>query len=91
MKKLTILIIVTLSILLAGCTKGEEFTCTINNKEAVFTLKDGIITKYTLDKEKQEQSKIDEINGEYFTSATNNQEGKEALNKYIMSVGGNCN
>ncbi len=89
MKKIFILIV--LITITTGCTKGEEFTCTVDNKEAIFTLKDGIVTNYTLDGEKQDKSKIDEINGEYFTSATTNEEGKEALNRYILSVGGNCN
>ncbi len=77
--------------LLCGCEKGEEFTCNVSGKEAVFTLKDGIVTDYILDGQKMNQSKIDELNGEYFTSATNNEEGKEALNTYMLSVGGSCN
>ena len=46
MKKI-LLIIVGLFIL-TGCDKGEEITCTINNEEAIFTMKNGIITSYTL-------------------------------------------
>ncbi|MCI9110755.1 MAG: hypothetical protein HFH47_02955 [Bacilli bacterium] len=77
--------------LLSGCSKGEEFNCTVSGKDAVFTLKDGIITSYTLEGTKKSQAEIDEINGEYFTSATNNEEGKEALNRYMLSVAGSCN
>ncbi len=89
MKK--IFILGGLLFLLCGCTGGEEVSCTVNGKDAVFTLKDGIVTGYTLGGTKQDQSTIDEINGEYFTSATNNEDGKEALNRYIMTIGGNCN
>ncbi len=88
MKK--ILLIISL-ILLTGCTKGEELTCTIDNKKAIFTMKNGIITSYTLDNENKSQSEIDELNGTYFTSSTNNEEGKEALQKYVNSLNGNCN
>lgn len=88
MKK--ILIILTLFVL-TGCTKGEEYTCTINGKQAIFTLKNGIVTSYTLDNQKQNQSLIDEINGTYFTSSTTNEEGKEALNNYVISLNGSCN
>lgn len=76
--------------LLTGCTKGEEVTCTINNKKAIFTLKDGIVTSYKLDEKNAKNSEIDEINGTYFTSATNNEEGKIALNNYVNSLGGTC-
>ena len=88
MKK--ILLIISL-ILLTGCTKGEELTCTIDNKKAIFTMKNGIITSYTLDNENKSQSEIDELNGTYFTSSTNNEEGKKALQKYVNSLNGNCN
>ena len=88
MKK--ILLIISL-ILLTGCTKGEELTCTIDNKKAIFTMKNGIITSYTLDNENKSQSEIDELNGTYFTSSTNNEEGKETLQKYVNSLNGNCN
>ncbi len=89
MKKIFILI--ALIAVTTGCTKGEEFTCTVDGKEAIFTLKNGIVTNYTLDGEKVDQSTIDEINGEHFTSATTNEEGKEALNRYMLSVNGSCN
>ncbi len=88
MKKI-LLIIVGLFIL-TGCDKGEEITCTINNEEAIFTMKNGIITSYTLNGQKQSQSEIDEINGTYFTSSTNNEEGKEALQTYVNSLNGSC-
>ena len=65
MKKL--LIVMFGVFILTGCgNSGEEFTCTINNSEAIFTIKDGIISSYTLDGEKQSRSTIDEINGTYF-------------------------
>ncbi len=91
MKKL--LIIMLGVFLLTGCgstDKGEELTCYIDNKEAVFTLKDGVLTSFTLDGKKQSASTVDEINGTYFTSSTNNEEGKEALINYIISVEGSC-
>ena len=87
MKKLFILLV----FILTSCTpKGESYTCTINNKEAVFTLKEGIVSSYTLDGENQNRSVIDEINGTYFTSSTNNEEGKEALKNYVSSLNGSC-
>lgn len=89
MKKI-LLIAVTL-FLLTGCDKGEELKCTINNEEALFTMKNGMITSYTLDGQNQPQSTIDELNGTYFTSSTNNQEGKEALQNYVNSQNGSCN
>lgn len=90
MKKL--LIVMFGVFILTGCgNSGEEFTCQINNKEAIFTMKDGMITAYTLDGSKQSKSTIDEINGTYFTSSTTNEEGKEALTNYVNSLGGSCN
>lgn len=89
MKKI-ILIIMGLFIL-TGCSKGEEFTCTVNNQPAVFTLKNGIVTSYTLGDQKQSRATIDEINGTYFTSSTTNEEGKEALTNYVNSLNGSCN
>ena len=87
MKKLFILLV----FILTACTpKGESYTCTINNKEAVFTLKEGIVSSYTLDGENQNRSVIDEINDTYFTSSTNNEEGKEALKNYVSSLNGSC-
>lgn len=72
-------------------TKGEEVVCTVDSKEAIFTLNEGIITSYKLDGKKISSAEVTEINGEYFTSAKNNEEGKEALNTYISSIGGMCN
>lgn len=90
MKKL--LIIMFGVFILTSCgNSGEEFTCTINNSEAVFTIKDGIVSSYTLDGEKQSRSTIDEINGTYFTSSTNTEEGKAALTNYVNSLNGSCN
>jgi competence protein ComGC len=89
MKK--IIVLLTLLLCLTGCTKGEEVKCSINGKKATFALKNGIISSYVLDNEKQSQSKIDEINGTYFTSSTNNTEGKTALDNYVSSLGGSCN
>ena len=89
MKK--ILLFVFGMFLLVGCTSGEEVTCTIDGKEAVFTLKDGIITSYTLDGNKKSQSEIDELNGTYFTSAADNDEGKTALSNYVQMQNGSCN
>ena len=90
MKK--ILIIILGIFILTGCSNsGEEFTCIVNNKEAIFTMKNGMITAYTLDGQKQSNSTIDEINGTYLTSSTTNEEGKEALTNYVNSLGGSCN
>lgn len=89
MKKI---LLITISLfLLTGCNQGEELTCTIDNKEAIFTMKNGIITSYTLDGQKQSQSIVDELNGTYFTSSTNNDEGKEALQNYVNENNGSCN
>lgn len=89
MKK--IFLILLCIFIVTGCTSGEEVTCKINGKEAIFTLKDGIITSYKLDGKSKRRSEIDEINGEYFTSSTNNDEGKFSLQTYVSSLGGNCN
>lgn len=89
MKKL--LVIGCFVLVCAGCgTQGESVSCTIGGKSAVFELKNGIVSSYTFDGEKVDRSKVDEINGEYFTSATNNEEGKEALNNYVTSLNGTC-
>lgn len=89
MKKLFIILLGVFT--LTGCTKGEEFICTINNQEAIFEMKDGMITSYKLDGKNKSHSEIDEINGTYFTSSTNNEEGKIALKKYVSSLNGSCN
>lgn len=89
MKKVLLLGILALA--LSGCASaGEEFTCTIDGKEAVFTMQDGMITGYELDGKKASTAEIDELNGTYFTSATNNEEGKAALEDYVLSEGGSC-
>ena len=54
-------------------------------------MKDGMITSYKLDGKAQSSSVVDEINGTYFTSSTNNEEGKETLKKYVSSLNGSCN
>ena len=89
MKRIFILVVGIF--ILTACNGGEEVTCNIDGKEAIFTLKNGIITSYTLGNEKISRSTIDEINGTYFTSATNNEEGRTALTNYVDSLGGSCN
>lgn len=78
--------------LLTACG-GEtiDVSCNVEGKKADFTLKNGMVSSYTLDGTKMSQSVIDEINGEYFTSSKDNEEGKTALNTYIQSVNGSCN
>lgn len=87
MKKLIILFILVLTV---GCGKREEITCNVEGKKATFTLKNGIIKSYKLESKKISQSEIDEINGTYFTSSTNNDEGKIVLNNYVNELGGTC-
>lgn len=77
-------------LLLTGCTKGEIYTCQIDGKEAAFELKNGIISSYTLDGKKQPQSTVDELNGTYFTSSVDNEEGKVTLKNYVESQNGTC-
>jgi len=88
MKKLLIFIVGLF--LLTGCSKGEEFTCHVNGQDAIFTLNEGLVTSYKLGGQSKSQSDIDEINGEYFTSATNNEEGKAALKNYVSMQNGTC-
>lgn len=78
-------------ILLTGCTKGETYTCEIDGEKAIFELKDGMISSYTLNSKKQSQSTVDDLNGTYFTSSTNNEEGKVTLKNYVESQNGTCN
>lgn len=87
MKKLILLFILVLTV---GCGKREEITCNVEGKKATFTLKNGIIKSYKLESKKISQSEIDEINGTYFTSSTNNDEGKIVLNNYVNELGGTC-
>ena len=89
MKRIFILVVGIF--ILTACNSGEEVTCNIDGKEAIFTLKNGIITSYTLGNEKISRSTIDEINGTYFTSATNNEEWRTALTNYVDILGGSCN
>lgn len=86
MKKLILLTI----LLLTGCTQAETLNCTVDNKPAIFTMKDGLITSYQINGEKGTNSQVDELNGEYFTTTTNNEEGKVALKNYIEQNGGTC-
>lgn len=89
-KRLFVLLIGGL--LLTACGgETKEVTCNIDGKDAVFTLKNGMVSAYTFDGAKMGQSVVDEINGEYFTSSKNNEEGVAALNTYIESVNGSCN
>jgi len=90
MKKL--LILVAGVFMLTACG-GEtlDVNCKIGGKDAIFTLKNGMVSSYTLDGSKMSRSVVDEINGEYFTSAKNNEEGETALNNYIRSINGSCN
>ena len=76
--------------LLVGCSSGEEFSCTIDGKEAIFTLNEGVVTSYTLDGEKKSRAEIDELNGIYLASATNNEEAKQALRNYAEERDGTC-
>ena len=85
-----LLVLVGCVVLLTGCSSGEEVTCKIGGKDAIFTLKNGIVASYTFDGVKMDQATIDEINGEDFTSAKDNKEGKEALEIYMQSVNGSC-
>lgn len=87
MKKIVILIAL---ITLTGCTKGEKIICTLNNQKAEFTLKNGVITKYEINGKSQKNVIVDELNGEYFTSSKNNEEGKRTLYNYVNSQGGSC-
>ncbi len=88
MKKYIIVLFIVF--VLTGCTKGEEVICTVNNKKAIFTLKNGIITNYKLDGKMKKKYEIDEINGTYFTNSENNEEGVQVLREYVNSLGGTC-
>ena len=90
MKKVMVLAVCVFLLTACGGVK-EEVTCTVDGKDAVFTLKDGMVSSYTLGGSKMSQATVDEINGEYFTSSKDNEEGKQALNNYIYSVNGSCN
>lgn len=89
MKKIVLCIGVML--FFTACSgNAENVRCKIGGKDAVFTLKDGMVSSYTLDGTKMSQSTIDNINGEYFTSSDNNEEGKEAVKTYVENVHGSC-
>ncbi len=78
-------------LVLSGCSKGENMECTVNGKKAIFTLKDGIVSSYTLDGKSISRLEIDELNGTYFTGSKTNEEGKAVLKNYVSSLGGSCN
>ncbi len=88
MKKL--LLLVTFTLLLSGCSTIETYHCTIDDREAVITLKDGFISKYVLDTIKIKRAEIDEINGAYFTGVSSPEDGKKALINFVQSSGGHC-
>lgn len=88
MKKI---ILLSLCLIAVGCASGgDQMKCRINGKEAIFTLKEGMIDKYTLDGMAKTNREIADINGEYFTSSTNNEEAKNYLKDYVESIGGTC-
>lgn len=87
MKKYLFLLIL---FLLVGCSGGEKVKCNIKGKEAIFTLKDGMINSYSLDGKKVSNKDIDQINGLNFTSSKDNEDGKRILNSYVSSLGGSC-
>ena len=87
MKKILLLSV----LLLTGCTQGEELTCNLNGKTLEYQMKDGIIKSYKIDGTKASQKDVDELNGTYFTSSKNNEEGRIALKNYIENKNGNCN
>lgn len=88
MKK--ILLFGALMFLFVGCSSGENFNCIIDGKKAAFTLKDGVVTEYAMDEEKKSRAEIDELNGIYLASATNNEEAKQALRDYAEERDGTC-
>lgn len=87
MKKVLLFLIM---IFFVGCLNKKEIVCNIEGKKAVFVLKDGIISSYKLDNEKISRSIIDEINGTYFTSSKNDEDGIRILNEYVGGLGGSC-
>ncbi|MBR2833886.1 MAG: hypothetical protein IKE75_05675 [Bacilli bacterium] len=91
MKKAIVILLIGGIFLTACSTETKEVKCKIGGKDAIFTLKNGIVSSYTFNGAKMGQSVVDEINGEYFTSSKNNEEGVSALNTYVESVNGSCN
>lgn len=90
MKKVVLVLVLGIVFLTVGCAKEEKIKCTVEGKEAIFTLKNGIITNYKLDGKDQSAATVDEINGTYFTSSDDNEEGKATLKSYVSKIGGNC-
>ncbi len=88
MKKVLLLLV---CLTVAGCASGGEvMKCKVNGKEAIFTLKEGMIDEYKLDGTSKTNREIADINGEYFTSSKNNEEAKTYLKDYVESIGGTC-
>lgn len=77
--------------MLCGCSVTEKFECTVEGKSAKITLKDGMISSYSLDGIKVNRQEIDEINGEYFTGVASPEDGRRALQNYIATSNGSCN
>lgn len=76
--------------ILTGCAEKETVNCNVDGKEAIFTLKNGIISHYKVNGIPKSNSEIAEINGTYFTSSVTNEDAKLALQNYINSIGGTC-
>lgn len=87
MKKILLFLVM---IVFIGCSNKKEIVCNIEGKKAVFVLKNGIVASYKLDNEKVSRSLIDEINGAYFTSSKNDDDGIRILNEYVGGLGGSC-
>ncbi len=84
-------LLILLSIfILTGCAEKEVVKCNIGNKEAIFTLKSGMISHYKVNGIPKSNSEIAEINGTYFTSSVTNDDAKIALQNYVNSLGGTC-
>lgn len=76
--------------LLTGCANEEKVTCNIKGKEAIFSLKNGMISHYKINGIPKTNAEIAEINGTYFTSSETNEDAKRALQTYVSSLGGTC-
>ena len=76
--------------LLTGCAGEEEITCRISGKEAIFTLKNGMISHYKVNGMPKTNAEIAEINGTFFTSSETNEDAIKILHNYVESLGGSC-
>lgn len=76
--------------ILTGCAGEEDVTCTIKGKEAIFTLKNGMIRHYKVNGMPKTNAEIAEINGTYFTSSETNEDAIKVLHNYVESLGGSC-